>query len=233
MEACVNTCAGLMLAICQFCFGQCISIRRERLIRLQIAVRSSKYKYWHHICSFNGSRCRMPPGNISWKNLYLYSECFPRLHSLIASRLDTWHPHVAAEAKGMMTSCLLLSERLKEDIDDKGWAQSAAMCLCAAVGDDTWRGAASCLSGLLWPVHNWWVEWIRDEFVTVSQPDGDGQSSSLALLIWLMMTMMVMMMMPVFLPQHCPGLCPGCASPLSSLLALLDSNTKIEGRARK
>ncbi len=37
--------------------------------------------------------------------------------------------------------------------------------------------------------------------MTVSQPDGDGQSSSLALLIWLMMTMMVMMMMmPVFLP---------------------------------
>lgn len=68
--------------------------------------------------------------------------------------------------------------------------------------------------------------------MTVSQPDGDGQSSSLALLIWLMMTMMVMMM-PVFLPRHCPGLCPGRASPLSSLLPLLDGNTKTEGRARK
>lgn len=95
------------------------------------------------------------------------------------------------------------------------------MCFCAAVGDDMWRGAfaASCLSGILWPVYNWWVEWIRDEFVTVSQPDGDRQSSSLALLIWLMMTMIVMMM-PVFLPQLCPGLCPGHASPLSSILYL-------------
>lgn len=33
--------------------------------------------------------------------------------------------------------------------------------------------------------------------MTVGEPDGDGHSSSLALLSWLMMTMMVMMM-PVF-----------------------------------
>lgn len=45
--------------------------------------------------------------------------------------------------------------------------------------------------------------------MTVSQPDGDGQSSSLALLIWLMMTMMAMMTLAVLRPQHCPGLCPG------------------------
>lgn len=68
--------------------------------------------------------------------------------------------------------------------------------------------------------------------MTVSQPDGDGQSSSLALLIRLMMTIMVMMM-PVFLPRHCPGLGAGRASPLSSLLPLLDGNTETEGRARK
>ncbi len=29
-----------MLAICQFCFSQCISIQRERLIRLQIPVQN-------------------------------------------------------------------------------------------------------------------------------------------------------------------------------------------------
>lgn len=60
--------------------------------------------------------------------------------------------------------------------------------------------------------------------MTVSRPDGDGQSSSLALLIWLMMTMMVMMM-PVFLPRLCPGICLGHASPLPSLLPPLDGNT--------
>lgn len=36
----------------------------------------------------------------------------------LTSWWDTWHPHIAAVAKGMMTSCLLPSERLKEDIDD-------------------------------------------------------------------------------------------------------------------
>lgn len=56
--------------------------------------------------------------------------------------------------------------------------------------------------------------------MTVSQPDRDGQSSSLALLIWLMMTMMVMMpMIPLQL------LCSGRASPLASPLPLLDGNT--------
>lgn len=29
-----------MLAFCQFCFGQCIFIQRERLIRLQIPVQN-------------------------------------------------------------------------------------------------------------------------------------------------------------------------------------------------
>ena len=63
-------------------------------------------------------------------------------------------PHGVAQ--GMMTSCLPLSERLKEESDDKGRTQSAAMCLCAPVGGDTWSGAfaASCLSGILWPVYN-------------------------------------------------------------------------------
>lgn len=51
----------------------------------------------------------------------------------------------------------------------------------------------SCLSGLLWPVDKWWAPWIKDELVTVSHPDGNGQSSILAPLIWLMMTVMVMM----------------------------------------
>lgn len=60
--------------------------------------------------------------------------------------------------------------------------------------------------------------------MTVSQPDGDGHSSSLALLIWLMMTKMVTMML-VFLPRLCPGICPGRASPLPSPLPPLDGNT--------
>lgn len=38
--------------------------------------------------------------------------------------------------------------------------------------------------------------------MTVSQPDGDGQSSSLALLIWMMITTM-----PQPLPPRCPGPC--------------------------
>ena len=68
--------------------------------------------------------------------------------------------------------------------------------------------------------------------MTVNQPDGDGQSSSLALLIWLMMTMMVMvmmmvMMMPVLLPR--PGSCITTISPLP----LLDGNTETRGCARE
>lgn len=121
-----------------------------------------------------------------------------------------------------MTSCLLLSERTKKVIDDESWTMYLH---CSSRDEDTWRGAftASCLTGLLWPVYNWWVEWIRDEFVTVSHPDGDRQSSSLALLIWLMMTMMVMMML-LLLPWLLRGLCLDCASPLSScsLLPFLD-----------
>lgn len=40
--------------------------------------------------------------------------------------------------------------------------------------------------------------------MTVNQPDGDRQSSSLALLIWLMMTMMAMMMAHVFFCNSVP-----------------------------
>lgn len=70
--------------------------------------------------------------------------------------------------------------------------------------------------------------------MTVSQPDGDGQSSSLALLIWLMMTMMAMMM-PALLLRHCPGLGPGpcITAVVTASYLFLDGNTKIEGRARK
>lgn len=76
--------------------------------------------------------------------------------------------NTAAVATGIMTSCPppdppLLSERRKEDVDDDddGQAQSAVVRLLRGVrgrfrGGDTWSGAsaASCLSGLLWPVYN-------------------------------------------------------------------------------
>lgn len=157
--------------------------------QMQIPVRELKHPKWTLNVRHLSLLGMVPRSTVSSTCL-----CCPDDPTL-NSQWDKWHSHIAQVAKGMMTSCLLLSERLKEDSDDNSWTLSAAMCLCAAVWADTWRGAfaASCLSGLLWPVYNWWVEWIRDEFVTVNQPDGDGQSSSLALLIWLMMTLMVMM----------------------------------------
>ena len=194
-------------------------------------------------CSLSGSRCRAPRalnGKLLISShaytLLSWRHCGPD-DLTSTSRWDTWHPHIAAVAKGMMTSCLLLSQRPEEDFDDKGWAQSACdVSVCCVCGWHVGRGAfaASCLSGLLWPVYNWWVEWISDEFVTVSQPDGDGQSSSLALLIWLMMTTLAMMM-PALLLRHCPalGLGPCITAVVTASYLFLDGNTKIEGRARK
>lgn len=86
------------------------------------------------------------------------------------------------------------------------WGLNTERCsvlLCCSLRWHTLKrvSAASCLSGILWPVYNWWAEWIRDEFVTVNQPDEDGQSSGWARLIWLMMmTVMTMMIIQCFLP---------------------------------
>lgn len=70
--------------------------------------------------------------------------------------------------------------------------------------------------------------------MTVRLSDWDGQNSSLAFLIRLIVTIMVtMMMMPVSLPQHGPGLCAGHRSPLPSPLSLPDDNTEIQGCAKR
>lgn len=62
--------------------------------------------------------------------------------------------------------------------------------------------------------------------MTVSQLDGDGQSSSLAPLIWLMMTIMVMVMTTT--TKMMQG-----AAPASSPLPPLDGNAEMERCARK
>lgn len=125
----------------------------------------------------------------------------------------------SSEARWQDVSCSQRDWRRTEFTRAEGWGLSAVMSICTAVRSDT----CLCLSGLLWPVYNWWVKWIRDEFVTVRQPDGDGQSSNLALLIWLRMTTMGMMM-PMFLlwPHHASS-----SSSSSSLLPLLDGKTKM------
>lgn len=126
MEACINTSAGWMRAY-------------QSVLFLLSAFSSdgndwsgfiTLCKCWHHFRSFHW--CGTPQtcnGKLNLSSRHRWSDGLT-----LVSRWDARHPHIAAVAKGMMTSCLLLSERLKEDIDDKGWAQSAGICLCAAVG---------------------------------------------------------------------------------------------------
>lgn len=64
--------------------------------------------------------------------------------------------------------------------------------------------------------------------MTVSQLDGDGQSSSLAPLIWLMMTIMVMVTVMTTTTKMMQG-----AAPASSPLPPLDGNAEMERCARK